>query len=558
MRKQLRKAVKEKFQKIAVVCGAWHVPPLKNYLHYKTTADNALLRGIKKTRTKATWIPWSYQRLSRQSGYGAGVVSPAWYELLFGKRGEVIIRWMTKAARLLRREDLEGSPANIIEAVRLATTLTNLRGLAIAGMEELREAAVTVFGGGDPIALKLIEQQLIIGHELGKVPPEIPVVPLQKDVEQQIKSARLSKERKSPERLTRTLDLRKNTNLLASRLLHRLLLLNIPWGKQLKGSRHKTGSFSETWKLEWKPDFVLRIIEAGMWGNTVHSAATQRVVEKATVTRDLSEVAELINTGLNAALNDAVPILLKKLQNLSVLTHDPLQLMEALPPLVNIVRYGDTRQTDAQLVEQVIGQLFPRLTLGLPGACQHVDEEVSTQIFSTIQTVNRVVGILNHPVHQQQWERALQTLLITPQVDELIIGGSTRLLFDREIMAVTRVATKMHYALSKNREPARAIRWLEGFLFGNGLLLVYQPQLWKLIDNWLLRLSDTNFREMLPLLRRAFARYSVSERRKLLELAKREGVVATTDKPGGEILNNKNVESVLPTLQLLLGLKREN
>ncbi|MFK7934235.1 MAG: DUF5682 family protein [Saprospiraceae bacterium] len=554
MRKHLRKAIKEKFEKIAIVCGAWHVPPLQNYLQYKQSADNVLLRGIKKTKTRATWIPWTYERLSFKSGYRAGVLSPAWYNLLFGNRKEVVIRWMTKAARLLRKEDLEGSPANVIEAVRLAETLASLRGLAIAGIDELREAAITVFGSGDGAALKLIENQLIIGNTMGKVPAEIPVVPLQKDLDKQIKSARLTKERQSTEKLTKVLDLRKDTNLRASYLLHRLSLLRINWGKPMKGSQHKTGSFSETWKLAWKPDFSIRIIEAGMCGNTVENAATNRVQQQVVETDDLSKVAELIEQSLNAALTNAIPVLLKKLQDLSTLTKDPLQLMDALPPLVNIIRYGDTRKTNTQAVEQVVEQLIPRIMLGLPNACQGVDEEVSEQIFQKIQNVNRVIGILNHPDYTQQWYRALRAIVSTANIDRLITGGSIRILYDREIAVIAEVITQMHYALSKNNDKAKAIRWLEGFLFGSGMLLIHNPALWKIIDDWVEQLPPEDFQEILPLLRRAFAKFSAPERQRMLDLAK-NGIAVTANQTMGNELIEEQSKVVLPTLQLLLGLK---
>jgi hypothetical protein len=148
MRKQIRKAVKDGFKKIAVICGAWHTPALDKWATVKQTADNAILKGIKKIKTQATWIPWSYDRLSFQSGYRSGVISPAWYELLFSKKSDAVQYWMIRAARLLRKEDLDISSAHVIEAVRLSETLSAIRGLSIPGLEELKEAALSTFCEG--------------------------------------------------------------------------------------------------------------------------------------------------------------------------------------------------------------------------------------------------------------------------------------------------------------------------------------------------------------------------------------------------------------------------
>lgn len=75
MRLRLRAARKEFGDDIAVVCGAWHVPALA----HRTTvaADRQLLKGLPKAKVAMTWVPWTHRRLSRHSGYGAGIASPA-------------------------------------------------------------------------------------------------------------------------------------------------------------------------------------------------------------------------------------------------------------------------------------------------------------------------------------------------------------------------------------------------------------------------------------------------------------------------------------------------
>jgi hypothetical protein len=74
MRQAIRAATREGFERIAVVCGAWHVPALTASV--TQTADARTLKGLKKARVEATWVPWSYGLLSTDSGYAAGVASP--------------------------------------------------------------------------------------------------------------------------------------------------------------------------------------------------------------------------------------------------------------------------------------------------------------------------------------------------------------------------------------------------------------------------------------------------------------------------------------------------
>jgi hypothetical protein len=221
MRKTIREAEKQGFQRIAVVCGAWHAPALATMPPAKE--DVALLKGLPKLKVEATWVPWTYGRLTISSGYGAGIESPGWYQHLWemGDRGWGIgdrgwgtgdrlretdslanptpnpqpptpippfhtsIRWMTRVARLLQKQDLDASSASVIEAVRLAETLAALRDRPLPGLPELNEATQTVLCFGDALPMQLIHHQLIVGERLGKVPAETPMIPLQQDLQRQ-------------------------------------------------------------------------------------------------------------------------------------------------------------------------------------------------------------------------------------------------------------------------------------------------------------------------------------------------------------------------------------
>jgi Family of unknown function (DUF5682) len=552
MRKLIRKAEKDGFQNIAVVCGAWHAPVLHNIQNFKEKTDNDILKGLKKVSTAVTWVPWSYDRLSRDSGYAAGVISPAWYELLFGKRSNATVRWMTKAARLLRKEDLSASSAHSIEAVRLAETLAILRGRSIAGMDELEEAALSIFCDGYDAPMRVIREKLIIGDVIGRVPPEIPQVPLQRDMEAAIKTARLSKEYATSEAVTKELDLRKETNLFASHLLHRLTLLGIPWGKTMKGSRFQLGSFKEIWKLQWKPDYAIRIIDAAQWGNTVEEAAINFVIKKAQNITDLPDLTDVVDKAINADLRKAIPSLLKRLQELSALTEDVLLLMDALPPLVNIVKYGNVRSTDRNAVDAVLQELLPRIFIGLPAACINTDDEHTALIFNKLQNINRAINLLNEAQNTEGWLRVLQRLATLQNVHGLLVGISVRILFDKNIFTINQTTTYMRYALSQGNEPKRAAAWLEGFLNGSGILLIHHEALWRILDEWVDELEMDRLLELLPVLRRTFSEFAPPERQKMLALAQKMQDEETPQyfAPSDAVLyDEKRGERVLATVQ---------
>ena len=116
MRQSLRAARKEGFARIAVVCGAWHVPALQDGVS-SVKADAALLKGLPKLKVQATWVPWSHRHLARR-GYGAGVASPGWYDFLWqhdAARHPRAAGWLAKVATLLRARCQAGGAFVVVE-----------------------------------------------------------------------------------------------------------------------------------------------------------------------------------------------------------------------------------------------------------------------------------------------------------------------------------------------------------------------------------------------------------------------------------------------------------
>jgi hypothetical protein len=546
MRETLRATLAQGYPRVAVVCGAWHAPVLRPELLKKE--DKARLKGLKKVPTETTWIPWTYERLSFSSGYRAGVLSPAWYELLFAQpRAEVLTHWMVRATRLLRGQDVDASSAHAIEGVRLAAALASVRGLALPGIDELQEAAVAILGGGYAEPLALVHKELVIGHKMGEVPAGLPATPLQQDLAQQQKSLRLKPEA-TPKDLD--LDLRQPAQLDRSHLLHRLRLLDINWGepKEVAG---KSGTFHELWTLEWEPEMALSVIEAGRWGNTVLAAAAARATARAAEATSLEAVSTLLEHALRADLGPAIPALVARLETIGADTRDVTHLLAALPPLAQVLRYGNVRRTDTQQVGQVVQQLVPRLCIGLPAACAGLDYDAAKALLTRLEATHQAIRLLQNDAHEADWYAALAAVQRNAATNGLLAGAASRLLFDAQQNDPDATATALGLALAPAQPTDYATAWIEGFLRGSGLLLIHHRELFDLLDHWLGGLNEETFREIVPLLRRAFTDFSLPERRQILEIASTDVSAAVAQET--EDFDWERGARVLPGLRVLLG-----
>jgi hypothetical protein len=562
MRKTLRGVSREGFEKIAVVCGAWHAPVLDaEAIAGKREGclikeDNERLAGLPKIKTTGTWIPWTYSRLTYSSGYGAGVHSPGWYGHLWESSEDAPTRWLATAARLLREKDLDASSASIIEARRLADALAALREIRSPGLAELNDAILAVLCHGESSPLALIRRRLEIGDVLGTVPVETPSVPLARDLAAQQTSLRL---KPSTENKPLDLDLRKENDLARSQLLHRLRLLGIEWGQPEKSGK-RSSTFHELWRIEWQPEFAVAIIEANVWGNTIELAAGAKVVDAAKTSTELAKVTELLDASILSGLKGAIEPLLAQIQALAAVGADVRHLMDALLPLARISRYGDVRRTDASHVEPILHGMFERALVGIGAACSALDDDAAQRMSESMGRVSESLQILNREDMDGEWRNCLLRLMNTG-VHPLLAGWCCRRLLDARVLSDDELYRLARLSLSPANPPAACAAWATGLLQGSGLAILHQDGVWQVFDRWLSELSPDVFTEMLPLLRRAFSGFTGPERRQMGEKVKhlKSGAVASTpaapassDMPG---INHERAALVLPVLKQILGVK---
>lgn len=551
MRSRIRAAVAEGFAELAVICGAWHVPALVDALDRRVArADAVLLRGMPKVKSAITWVPWTHRRLASATGYGAGVTAPGWYHHLFIHGGrDSVARWFAEAAQLLRAADHRASAADVVDATRLADALAVVRGRPTAGLAEVDDAARAVLGGGSDAPMRIISSELVIGTQLGRVPTATPMVPLARSLAAEQKRCRLR-----PEAAARhlELDLRQPLHLERSRLLHKLLLLDLPWGRPADG-RGSAGTFRETWQLRWEPEFEVRLIEASGLGTTVDLAATAAVRSRASTAVSLGALTSLLEECLLAGLDEAAGEVLRMIDERSSLSNDVTRLMDAVPALARTARYGDVRNTDADVLRRVLDGMMSRIAAGIGPACMALDDDVAAAMAASIRDVQSAVSLLGDTRHLSVWRAALHDLGGRSLIHGLVQGLTTRLLCDAGEFDADEMSRRVSRAVSSGTPPLESAAFVEGFLGGSGTVLVHDPMLLGVIDGWLAGLSGDAFVDALPLLRRTFGAFEPAERRVLGERV-RSGTAPGAHR-GVIELDAERVAAALATVGLLLGVE---
>lgn len=534
MRKELRAAIKDAAVlaavradndatdgegRIVVVCGAWHVPALSNLAAFKVKDDNDLIHELPKPLLKSkvgcTWIPWTYSRLSYYSGYGAGITAPGWYHHVFRHPDDDGSLWLTHVAEVLRGAGFDISAAHVMEAVRLARTLTALRGLMHPTLTEFNEAVTTVMGMGDDIVLRSVARELIINDRIGTIPSHVPMVPLLADI------TALQKRLRQPFVAGPkgvTLDLRKPRDLERSVLFHRLQLLGIDWATEQQVS--SKGTFKEKWELNYRPEQQVQIIERALYGNTLAEVVPNYVKAQMQEHPELDFITKILEQVLTCDLPDLVAEMSARINDLAAQAADLHELLKCVPHLCAVVRYGTVRKFDLSSVRDMLETMLERIRAGGFLLCININDEAARKLKDSLSQVNIALNTLNDAACAQIWQDFIAKVQASGKVHPLLSGCTTRLMRDHHTMTNELILQALSYYSSAGNSPSAMAFWFEGFLEHSGTVLLLDEVLWGLVNSFICNLDAESFQQVLPILRRTFATFEQQERTQLGQKAK--------------------------------------
>lgn len=555
MRLQIRQTLKECQGPIAAVVGAWHVSALREKT--SAVADRTLVKELSREKVEVTWVPWTNSRLSAGSGYRAGVISPGWYSHLWNlyKRdtatspAEFAAQWQAKTAALLREEGFAASTAAAIEAARLCLSLAGLRERPVPGLEEMRESALAALCFGEDVPLRLIERKLYIGERVGEIDESVPQMPLARDLALWQRKTRLKPQDIETEV---RLDLRSEAGLLKSTLLHRLLILNVSWGKLIEAETGR-GTFREVWRLRWVPELSVSLAEALVYGGTIEQAAANAQLERSRKSTSISELAGLIHAALIADLPVAAKACIARLQETAAKATEVTELMQAVVPLVRVLRYGTARELPEAELRSLIHALSVEVNAGVRLASHNLDEDAASARVSAMRTYDEAIHLFSDEALLDSWRQQLANIVDDDQVAAQVAGVSLRRLHDLRVWGLTHVASAFSLH-TRGETPQRAGAFLENFLGGGSEVLLQDQPLMQLLDEWVCELDEDDFVESLPLLRRSFSGFDSVGRKRLMEQIARGAHEKTHPDSPTQDRSSDAFERALPLLYQILGI----
>jgi hypothetical protein len=289
-----------------VVCGGFHL--------FLDSKDDVPPPDSPPGTVYTSIVPYSFFRVSEISGYRAGNRAPQFYQTMWdlnqkNRQQDLLVEHVVTVLKRARRGGEHVSSADAISTCQHAEMLARLRGRHTPILDDIHDALLSCCCKGDPKEeglhlLKAIDSA-DIGSKIGRVTEAMGRLPLVQDFYVHLERLELGEVLDNEKRVNLSLDKRENLATQRSVFFHRLSFLEIPFVAKSasRATQIATGTiFREDWAVQWNPEIEAMLVERSLLGDTIESAALNRLRER--LVRDEADSSIVSGMLINATEMD--------------------------------------------------------------------------------------------------------------------------------------------------------------------------------------------------------------------------------------------------------------
>jgi hypothetical protein len=521
-------ARKLKPQDAMVVCGGFHL--------FLDRTDTAPPPPCPEGTVYTTVVPYSYFRISEMAGYGAGNRAPQFYQTVYSlveadRAGDIAMEHAIAVLRTMRKGGDPLSTADAISVTHHAAMLARLRGRTHATLDDIHDALVTCCCKGNPAEegqkLRGAMDAAGIGNAIGKVTGKLGRLPIVNDFHSQLSDLQLGEVMGKEKRMDAKLDKRDATDARRSAFLHRVSYLKVPFAALANVGGDFSGTlFKEHWQLKWEPRTEPALIEQNLYGDSVESAALNRLRES--LAQAGTNAGETCKRLLEAVDMD-MPDLVQAAEDAcgTAIDTDPAFVSQALALqcLGRLEQYAAFRGLRRDRLEELLGRCYNRACFALPDSAA-VPEEEQAGVVGALIAVAEVVQRDSGRYDRNLFAEAARTAADQTPVP-FLRGAFLGLLCEiREIPACALAAEVEGLAQAATEVMVTAGDLLDGMLaVSRTSLMLGADALVAAVDDLLKAAEWDPFLVMLPRLRAAIERLTQAQKQSLAAtVARRYGL----------------------------------
>src|SRR5262249_39611174 len=157
----------------------------------------------------------------------------------------------------------------------------------------------------------------------------------------------------------------------------------------------------------------------------------------------------LVRSAMIADLPRAVAFGVTALEEQAAQASDCQSMLAALPPMADILRYGEARAGTGEHLAALMPRLVVQAALALPYAARSLDQEAAGKLRAAILAAEGAIQLaqIDEDV-VTRWRDALMALLHDDQATRLVSGTAARLLYEVERLSAQEAADLLQRMLS--------------------------------------------------------------------------------------------------------------
>ncbi len=605
-------------QKILVVTGGFHTPALAQHLCVKTGKKMVTTKTKQSSKVPAKnqsvyLMPYSMEAADALNGYASGMPFAGFYQRVWdycqetqqpyldnGAYQKAVLDLLVESGKEVRRKEGNLSTYDEICAWQMAQGLMELRSKPQPGAYELLDAALSSYVKGEyniasdtPIR---ILRQLMTGEGMGTLCAQADVPPILQDFEAQCKTFRFKIQSTLESEVTLSIFSEKKHRTISS-FLHRMVFLNTTFARRVKGPnlqlKRDRNLIREIWKYKWTTAVPTALIDVSVYGATIEEAVTSLVQKQLKKDISAGEAAKLLTQVFEMNLTGQLEAVYDCVNERILHDTDFYSVADALKYLIMMDELGTLYQTELRF-EDLLRRCVQKLITLLPSIIG-IKEENLTACMDALKLLYRITNRANMKLaaESELYYETLETMVYGHPMDNTALNGNvppdkqTDLQIGIHADLHTDMRADLHAGLcgcihgilyGSGREGAANVEFAcRGYLTGTkeqlmqtavffrGLfytardLIFIGGQILELLDTFFGQVDSTEFMELLPQLRMAFAYFTPAETDKIARRAAKlhksvqknpqaasspENSSSAWNKTGGEDILTRNI--VLP------------
>lgn len=561
---QLMEEVEAVGNRILVVTGGFHTPALAQRLrefdaNMKEGGSSALTDLPKKlvsAKDQGVYLmPYSMEAADALNGYASGMPFPGFYQEIWEhvqeaeqgvseeKSGEqlaheemtymslpyakAVLDMIVATGKAVRRAEGSASTYDEICACSMVEGLAALRGKPQPGAYELQDAVLSCFVKGEynlatDEPMRLLRRQMT-GKRVGELCQSAGEPPVLQDFRVQCKRYGLQTSSTLENDVTLSIFSKKKHRQM-SMFFHRLLFLEAPYARRVKGpnlqTRRDRNLMREIWKYKWNAQVMAALIDASVYGGSVEDAAKGLVQERLKKAVYAREGALLLTQVLEMGLEGQLEQVYGRLQELLMTDTDFYSLAEALRSLTMVQQLRWLYDSGLETREMILTCI--RRLLGLLPGMARVKEEDMSKCMEAMKLLYQVIGRMEREESQERdsYFEALLAMERDSEIQAGVHGCIHGLLYGGGKENVTRIEQVCRGYLTGTREQLlKTAMFFRGLFYGAKDLVFVGDTFLRMLDEFLMQVGEEDFMQLLPELHMAFTYFTPAETDRIAQSA---------------------------------------